>query len=318
MAVYEHRTVLLRATVELLAVGPGGRWLDGTLGGGGHAEAILDASSPDGTLLGIDRDPAALAAARSRLARFGQRFVALHGRFGDLDRLAGPRSPQWRGPYDGVLLDLGVSSPQLDHADRGFSFSQPGPVDMRMDPSRGQSAADLLDSLDEDGLVDILRRYGEEPRARRIAQAVLAGRPWPDTVALAETVAAASGYRNSRTHPATRTFQALRVAVNDELGELERGLDAATALLAPGGRLAVISFHSLEDRLVKHHFRALAGIGAPTDAYGQPLQAPAFALVHKRGLSGREHDPDNPRSRSARLRVLQRLPSPAAAPPPPR
>lgn len=319
---FEHRTVLRDATVEQLAVGPGGRWLDGTLGGGGHSEAILEASSPDGTVVGLDRDPAALAAARARLARFGDRFLALHGRFGDMLALVGPGSPHWQGPFDGIVLDLGVSSPQLDHADRGFSFQQPGPVDMRMDPTRGESAAELLARIDEAELVDILRRYGEEPRARRIARALLADQPFRDTVHLARVVESSSGYRRSRTHPATRTFQALRIAVNDELGELERGLDAATELLRPGGRLAVISFHSLEDRVVKHRFRTLAGIGAPTDAYGQPLEAPAFRLVTRRGLSGREHDADNPRSRSARLRVLERLPtssSPAApSTPPPR
>lgn len=315
---FHHVTVLLRATVQQLDVRPGGRWLDGTLGGGGHAEAVLDASSPDGWLLGLDRDPAALAAARARLQRHGDRFQAIHGRFGDMARLAGPDAAAWRGPYDGIVLDLGVSSPQLDHPGRGVSFQQPGPVDMRMDPTTGESAAELLDRLDEDQLTALLHRYGEEPRARRIARAVLAGRPWPDTAALAQAVAQASGYHGSRTHPATRTFQALRLAVNDELGELERALDAAPALLAPGGRLAVITFHSLEDRVVKHRFRALAGVGAPTDAYGHPLHPPAFRLVTRKAIDGREQDPDNPRARSARLRVLQRLPSPAAAPTSPR
>lgn len=318
---FVHRTVLRDATVEQLGVRPGGRWLDGTLGGGGHSEAILQASSPDGVVVGLDRDPRALEAARARLAPWGDRFLAVHGRFGDMLDLVGPGSAHWDGPFDGIVLDLGVSSPQLDQADRGFSFQQPGPIDMRMDQSRGESAAELLDRIDEDALVDLLHRYGEEPRARRIARAILAGRPWQDTVALAQAVERASGYRGSRTHPATRTFQALRMAVNDEPGELERGLSAAVELLAPGGRLAVISFHSLEDRVVKHCFRDLAGIGAPTDAYGQPLAAPAFRLVTRRGLSGSDHDPGNPRSRSARLRVLERLPlSPAAAPstPPPR
>lgn len=303
-ASFQHESVLLDATLELLAPAAGQRFLDGTLGGGGHSEALLRATAPDGVVVGIDRDPDALAAASARLASFGERFRPLRGRFGDMGRLAADL-----GPFDGILLDLGVSSPQLDRAERGFSFRQDGPLDMRMDPDAGDSAAELLDRITEDELVDILRRYGEEPRARRIARAILDGRPWSGTLALADAVARASGYRNSRTHPATRTFQALRMAVNDELGELERGLDAAVELLAPGGRLAVISFHSLEDRAVKHRFRTLAGIGAPRDEYGQPLERPGFQLVNRKGVAGRQADPDNPRARSARLRVLQRLPA---------
>lgn len=299
---FHHQSVLLDAAIEHLALRPGGRWLDGTLGGGGHAERLLQGSAPDGLVVGIDRDPQALAAAGRRLAAFGDRFVALRGRFGDMQRLAGDH-----GPFDGILLDLGVSSPQLDQPGRGFSFQQDGPVDMRMDPDQGDSAAALLDALDEPGLVDLLRRLGEEPRARPIARAILAGRPWTSTLALADCVARASGYHGSRTHPATRTFQALRMAVNDELGELERGLDAAGRLLAPGGRLAVITFHSLEDRLVKHHLRELAGVGAPRDAYGNPVAAPAWTLVTRKGLTGRDADPHNPRARSARLRVAQKL-----------
>jgi len=299
---FEHRTVLLDATLDQLAVRPGGRYLDGTLGGGGHAAAILARSAPDGRLVGIDRDPHAIAAACARLAAFGSRFVPLRGRFGDMEGLA-----SGLGPFDGLVLDLGVSSPQLDQARRGFSFRLDGPVDMRMDVDQPRTAADLLDSLDEPALVDILRRYGEEPRARRIARAILAGRPWTSTRALADCIALASGYRNSRTHPATRSFQAIRIATNDELGELERGLDGAERLLAPSGRLAVISFHSLEDRLVKHRFRALAGVGAPKDAYGQPLQPAQWALVTRKGIAGRLADPDNPRARSARLRVIERL-----------
>ncbi|RME27928.1 MAG: 16S rRNA (cytosine(1402)-N(4))-methyltransferase RsmH, partial [Deltaproteobacteria bacterium] len=288
---YHHRSVLVDAVVELLAVRPGGRYLDGTLGGGGHAAAILEASSPSGTVLGIDRDREAIDAATARNAPWGPRFEARHGRFGDLAQIAADRAP-----FDGILLDIGVSSPQLDRPERGFSLQADGPVDMRMDPSTGEPAAALLDRLDLNGLVRILREYGEEPRARRIARAILAGRPWTSTRALAETVAEASGYRHSRIHPATRTFQALRIAVNDELGELERALAAAPGLLAPGGRLAVITFHSLEDRLVKHRFRTLAGIGAPRDAYGHPVEAPAFRLVTRRGVAGRDADPDNPRA----------------------
>jgi 16S rRNA (cytosine1402-N4)-methyltransferase len=212
-----------------------------------------------------------------------------------------------RAPFDGILLDIGVSSPQLDHPERGFSLRADGPLDMRMDPTSGESAADLLDHMDEASLTTILRDYGEEPRAKRIARAILAGRPWEGTLALADAVARASGYRNSRTHPATRTFQALRIAVNDELGQLKRGLDAAVDLLAPNGRLAVISFHSLEDRIVKQRFRTLAAVGTPRDAYGHPRTPARVRLITRKPIRGAQHDAHNPRSRSASLRIVERL-----------
>jgi len=300
-----HLPVLRDPVVDLLGVRPGGVYLDATLGEGGHAEAILEASAPDGVVLGIDRDPSAIQAARERLAEAGPRLVAVHGRFGDLEALFGARAP-----LDGALFDLGVRSPQLDDAERGFSFLRDGPVDMRMDPTEQRSAAELLDELDEDGLVDILRRYGEEPRARPIARAILAGRPWSGTLALADAVARASGYHGGRTHPATRTFQALRIAVNDELGELRRGLDAALRLVRAHGRIVVISFHSLEDAFVKHTFRELAGVGTPRDAYGDPVVPPRARLLVPGGLDGRSGDPDNPRARSARVRAIEILPPP--------
>jgi len=301
---FEHRTVLRDATVQALQPQGGGRYLDGTLGGGGHAQALLEASGPDGVVVGIDRDPHALHAASLRLADYGPRFQPIRGRFGDMAQLAGA----W-APLDGLVLDLGVSSPQLDQADRGFSFQHDGPVDMRMDPEHGESAAELIARLDADQLADIIYRYGEEPRSRRIARAILADGPWTSTTALAECVARSSGYKRSRTHPATRTFQALRIAVNDELGELERALDAGLALLRPGGRMAVISFHSLEDRLVKQRFRRLAGKQTDRDEFGNPLTPPQGRLINPRGIAGRDADPDNPRARSARLRVIETLPS---------
>ena len=218
------------------------------------------------------------------------------------------------GPFHGILLDLGVSSPQLDTPERGFSLQHDGPVDMRMDPDQPLDAATLLEQLDEADLVDILRRYGEEPRARRIARAILAGRPWDSTLALARCVEKASGYRNSRTHPATRTFQALRIAVNGELSQLEQGMERALSMLAVGGRLAIISFHSLEDRMVKRRFREAAGRGTPRDAYGHPITPPIGRLIVPRGLAGAEHDRDNPRARSARLRVLEYCGPPPAPP----
>lgn len=304
IAGFEHRSVLLDDTLAQLAPRPGGRYLDGTLGGGGHSERILEASAPDGILVGLDRDPAALAAAGARLARFGERALLLRGRFSEMAQLA-----QAHGPFDGVLLDIGTSSPQLDQAHRGFSFMHDGPLDMRMDPSAGESAAELIDRLTEEELADVIYRYGDEPRSRRIARAIVAGRPWASTGALAACVAEGSGWKGSRTHPATRTFQALRIAVNDELGELERALPAAVSLLRPGGRLAIISFHSLEDRIVKGFLRAAAEIGTARDAYGAPLSAPTLRLCTRRAIDGAEADPTNPRSRSARLRVAERLPT---------
>ncbi|MBL8618313.1 MAG: 16S rRNA (cytosine(1402)-N(4))-methyltransferase RsmH [Deltaproteobacteria bacterium] len=301
---FVHAPVMLEATLRLLDPQPGGRFLDGTLGGGGHSAALLEAVGPTGLVVSLDRDPHALAAAGQRLAPFGAASLRLRGRFSDMVALAGAH-----GPFDGVLLDIGTSSPQLDHAARGFSFQHDGPLDMRMDPDGGESAAELIDRLDEEALADIIFRYGEEPRSRRIARALVAGRPWSRTAALAEAVAKASGWQGSRTHPATKTFQALRIAVNDELGELERALPAAISLLRPGGRLALISFHSLEDRIVKGFFRDGAAIGTARDAYGQPLSPPTLRLLTRRPLDGAEEDPSNPRARSARLRVAERLPS---------
>lgn len=297
---FVHRSVLLGAVLDHLRLQPGARVLDGTVGGGGHAESILAATGPDGLLVGIDRDPAALAAAGERLRRFGPRAVLLHGRFGEMERLASPHAP-----YDGLLLDVGVSSPQLDHVDRGFSFQHDGPLDMRMDTTAPVDAARFIDEIDEVGLVDVLRRYGEEPRARRIAHAILAGRPWTSTRALADCVASASGWHGGRTHPATRTFQALRIAVNDELNELDRALDAAIHLVRPGGRLCFISFHSLEDRIVKRRLREWAGSDRARDAYGNPVGPCLGHLVSPRGVAGADADPENPRARSARLRCLE-------------
>jgi 16S rRNA (cytosine1402-N4)-methyltransferase len=300
---FDHRPVLLEATLDVLQPRSGGRYLDCTLGAGGHAEAVLNRSAPDSTLVGVDRDPRALAAATERLKGFGERFIPIKSPFSAI----ADQASEW-GPFDGILLDLGVSSPQLDHPERGFSFRKDGPVDMRMDSEQELTASILIDELDERGLADILRRLGEEPRARRIARAILEGRPWTSTTALAACVAESSGYRNSRTHPATRTFQALRMAVNDELGQLDAAMEAALGMLAPGGRLAIISFHSLEDRKVKRRFRTAAGEDSPKDPYGNPLIRPEFRLPHRRGISGKKADAGHPRSRSARLRVLEKIP----------
>ena len=306
MAALRHRSVLLPEVLDLLAPRAGGTYVDATLGEGGHSEAILEASAPDGRVIGLDRDPSAIAAASERLARFGDRFQAIRGAFGALAELVSE-------PVEGVLFDLGVRSPQIDEGARGFSFLHDGPVDMRMDPDQALSAAELIEASDEAALAEILFKYGEEPRGRAIAAALRRGRPWTSTLALADAVARASGYHGGRTHPATRTFQALRIAVNDELGELERGLEAALLRIRPGGRLVVISFHSLEDRIVKHRLAAAAGKDAPKDGYGHPVVPPIAKLLVPGGLDGRTHDPENPRARSARVRAIEILPSPSPA-----
>jgi len=294
----EHVPVLLDDVLALLAVRPGGFYVDGTLGLGGHSSAIIAAG---GRLLGTDRDACAIARARERLGaeRPGAAAELHHAPFSRLPPILGGRLA------DGILLDLGVSSPQLDRPERGFSFRADGPVDFRMDPSSGEPATAWLDRVSEVELVRVLFEYGEERHARRVARAILAARPFRGTLHLAEVVASVVP-RDGRIHPATRTFQALRIVTNDELGELDRALQSLPGCLAPGGRLVVISFHSLEDRRVKDRFRDLAGADAPRDLYGHPLVAPAYRLVERRARKG-ESDP-NPRARSARLRALERLP----------
>src|SRR3954466_13682306 len=245
-------------TLALLAPRAGGVYCDATLGGGGHAERILRATSPDGRVIGIDRDPAALRAAGERLSPFGDRVTLVHGTFAEaraiLERMGVV-------PVDGFVLDLGVSSPQLDHGERGFSFRQAGPLDMRMDPTGGETAEGLIRRIGVDELKDMLRRYGEERYAGRIARAikdaVMEGAV-TSTTELAALVAQAVPTRERHKDPATRTFQALRIAVNDELGQLERFLADFPSLVKPGGRVVVIAFHSLEDGLVKNRFRDLA------------------------------------------------------------
>ena len=310
-----HVPVLLREVLETLRPGRGGLFVDATLGLGGHAEAILDAS-PDVRLVGVDRDPEALALARERLARFGGRLVAVEGRHEELalhlDRL-GIRE------VDGVLADLGVSSMQLDRAERGFSFMKDGPLDMRMGPS-GPTAADLVAELGADELARVFREYGEEPRAKAVARAVVSAReaaPIRTTGELRALVAkAVGGRREEGRDPATRVFQALRIATNRELVELERFLDDAIARLSLGARLAVLSYHSLEDRIVKDVFRdRSAGCTCPPSF---PVcvcsRRRVLALVTKKPIRPSEEEvAANRRARSARLRVAERI-----APGPPR
>lgn len=286
---------------------PGGVYLDGTLGGGGHALALALAAQPDGRLLGIDADPAALAAARARLEQAGlppAGYTLHHGRFGDMGAIARAHGC---AAVDGILLDLGVSSHQLDTAERGFSFSADGPLDMRLDPGRGDTAADLVNTLHEADLADLIFRYGDERLSRRIARAIAERRrsaPFTRTAELAALVARAVGRGgHDRIHPATRTFQALRIAVNAELDQLESALPQAIDLLRPGGRLAVISFHSLEDRIVKLFFRAESGYG------GSANERPArLRIITRKPIeAGAAEVAANPRSRSAKLRVAERV-----------
>ena len=251
---FEHKSVMLGEVLDLFKGRNIHRFIDGTLGGAGHSAAILEAH-PEASLLGLDRDETALAAATERLAPFKGRWQALHSCYSRMAEAA--RSIGWDS-VDAVLLDLGVSSPQIDTPERGFSFRFDVPLDMRMDTSQGRTAAELLNGLSEKELADVFFKYGEEHKSRQIAKAVVARRqqrPWQGTMEFAKLVSAIVGHgQKNGLPPATRCFQALRIAVNDELGELERGLQAALELLSPGGLLLVISFHSLEDRIVKQFF----------------------------------------------------------------
>ena len=300
---FVHETVLRDEVVQLLKPVPGKRLVDATLGGGGHAEALLAAGAE---VVGVDRDPAAIAAARARLAR-SERFRAVEGRAGALEALLGPMGLL---PVDGVLLDLGVSSPQLDVPSRGFSFQADGPLDMRMSPS-GETAAELIAGLSESELAQVLRDLGEEPFSRPIARALKQDRP-TTTFEAVESVKRAVPRRAwpSKVHVATRTFQALRIAVNDELGELDRVLSSLPRLLRIGGRAAVIAFHSLEDRAVKQAFRALEGRctcppGLPICACGAQG---TFRVLTRRAVQASDTEVErNPRARSARLRAVERV-----------
>jgi 16S rRNA (cytosine1402-N4)-methyltransferase len=304
-----HQPVLLAEVVALLSLRKEGIYVDGTFGRGGHSRAILADLGPDGRLLAIDRDPAAVAAGRE-LAAADPRLEILHGEFSHLGQWLAERG--WHGRVQGILLDLGVSSPQLDDPGRGFSFSRPGPLDMRMNPASVQpGAADWLAQAREEEIARVLWELGEERFARRIARAIVAARrerPLLDTVQLAEIVAAACPSREPGKHPATRSFQAIRIHINRELEELAATLDQALAALAAGGRLAVISFHSLEDRLVKRFFRA----GERGDDLPRGLPVTAAELRPRLRLIGRAVHPSaaeiaaNPRSRSAVLRVAEK------------
>lgn len=307
LATDHHLPVLWDEAVSALLPAAGGRYADGTFGGGGHTRLLLERSAPDGRVLAFDLDPDAIA--RGEAWRTGARLVLVNASFASMYDAA-----QQAGmlPLDGVLLDLGFSSFQIDDPDRGFSLRHDGPLDMRFDRKSGPTAADLVNSLDEAALTDLIWRCGEDRNARRIASALVrerAQRPIEGTQRLAEIVARASGGQRGRIHPATRTFQALRIATNDELNTLERALDAAKRALRPGGRLAVISFHSLEDRIVKQFIaRESATCVCPPE---QPIctchTVPSLEPVGKPVKPTNEEVERNARSRSAIMRVAERL-----------
>jgi len=301
-----HIPVMLEEVLSALQPRTGGRYVDGTLGGAGHAAAILKASSPSGWLFGCDRDGVAVEVAKARLAEFAGRWEIRRGTFDELGDWLEP------GSCDGVLFDLGVSSPQLDVAERGFSFQADGPLDMRMDTRQPVTAASIVNEWSADELARIFRTYGDEPQARRFARVITEDRPFMTTKQLADLIERVSPRAGRKAHPATKIFQALRIAVNDEIGFVERGLSAAFEVLKPGGRLAVITFHSLEDRTVKLWGREMArDYTFPGDVDVPELRqdcVPKMRLVSRKAiLPGEAELARNPRARSAQLRVLEKV-----------
>lgn len=304
---FPHQSVLYHEVLEALAPSSGKNYLDGTLGAGGHAEGILHTSAPSGRLLGLDLDPQALAIAQQRLISFQQRAILRKSSY-----LNAPDILQEIGwPYfDGILLDLGVSSMQIDQPDRGFSFTKEGPLDMRFGPDTRLSAADLVNSLNEESLEEILRAYGEERYARRIARAIVKARPLFETRTLAEVVQKAVPFKGAPIHPATRTFQALRIATNQELETLTDALPRLLNSLAPNGRIAVISFHSLEDRIVKNFFKIESKdcICPPEQLVCTCGHTASLRILTKKPIQPTHQETQaNPRARSARLRVAVKI-----------
>ena len=305
----EHDPVLADEVGAVLDLKAGGCYVDATFGRGGHTARILAALGGEGRVLALDRDPQAIEAGRKRFQQ-DLRLTLIHSPFADLGRVLSQHAPGRQ--IDGVLFDLGVSSPQLDEAGRGFSFRADGPLDMRMDPTAGQPVADWLAGAGIDEMREVIATLGEERFARRVAQAIVAARqrePLTRTVQLAQVVAAAVRTREPGKHPATRTFQALRMFINDELGQLARGLSAALEAVAPGGRIAVISFHSLEDRAVKQFFAALSSIDPALKRLPiiPETAKPRLKLVGKKLKPSAAELERNPRARSAILRVAEKL-----------
>ncbi|MCL4560526.1 MAG: 16S rRNA (cytosine(1402)-N(4))-methyltransferase RsmH [Chloroflexi bacterium] len=302
-----HQPVLYNETLHTLAPTTSGYYVDGTVGAGGHAWGILTASSPGGRLLGMDLDPQALALARQRLSVFGKRCTLVHASY---TTLAEQISALGWPAVNGILLDLGVSSMQLETPQRGFSFQSDGPLDMRFDPTSLETAADLVNDLPEADLADLIWKYGEDPKSRQIAKAIIKARPITTTRQLAEIIEWTIGRPQKGIHPATRTFQALRISVNQELVSIISVLPTAIAALAPGGRLVIIAFHSLEDRIVKQYFHRES-----RDCICPPRQ-PICTCGHKASINEITRHPIraseeelhlNPRARSARLRVAEKI-----------
>lgn len=308
---YRHVTVLLDEAIAALAVRPDGRYLDGTFGRGGHSRLLLRQLGPDGDLLGFDKDPLAIATGQALAAEDG-RFVVVQRSFAELGDEVTQRG--WAGTLSGVLLDLGVSSPQLDDPERGFSFLNDGPLDMRMDPSRGISAAEWISTASEEDIARVFKEYGEERFAKRMARAVVqrrVERPFERTADLAQVLTVANPAWEKGKNPATRAFQGLRIFINNELGDLETGLEAALEALEVGGRLVVISFHSLEDRIVKQFMRRHAKGEADSLPRDLPIIpekfVPRLKLLGKPQYASAEEIKANPRSRSAVMRVAEKL-----------
>lgn len=306
-----HIPVLLHETIEALSLTPGAHYIDATVGGGGHTQAILEAVGPDGRVIGFDRDRSALLLATERLQELGDRFVPIHDSFATL--------PDHReeidavGPISGIIADLGLSSMQLDQAHRGFAFRLDAPLDMRFDQSRGQTAAELLQSIEEEKLANVLYQFADEKQSRRIARAIVQQRetePVVTTMQLADLIERTIGRRpGSKTHPATRTFQALRIAVNHELDHVQQFIPQAIDVLAPGGRLALITFHSLEDRLVKQALKLAATdcICPPEIPECRCNHEATVELINRKSIKPQtEEQKHNPRSRSAQLRIVQK------------
>jgi 16S rRNA (cytosine1402-N4)-methyltransferase len=306
MKTTSHKPVLYEEIIHSLQPKSPRRYIDGTVGAGGHARGLLEACAPDGCLIGLDLDPQALALARENLAPYGKRVILVQASYDSLLEVMADLG--WE-TVDGILLDLGVSSMQLDTPERGFSFQIEAPLDMRFKPEHGLTAAQLLSSTPEADLADLLFKYGEEPRAKRIAKMIVQASPVRTTTQLAEIVRRAYP-EHSRVHPATRTFQALRIAVNDELAILGNGLPRALRALHSGGRLAVISFHSLEDRIVKNFFRSNSKdqINPPYERIYEVERKAMLKELHRKPITASEEElQENPRARSAKLRVAVKL-----------
>lgn len=306
---FTHKSVLYEESLELLNCKPGHIVVDGTLGGGGHARGILESIVPGGKLIGIDRDPQALEYATEKLSEFEDTFIPIHGNFADVDSILRDLDIE---SIDGMILDIGVSSPQLDNVERGFTYREDAPLDMRMNPDQDFSAYDVVNGYSRQQLTKIIGSYGEERWASRIAQFIVDNRPIETTGKLVTIIKAAipAGARRRGPHPAKRTFQAIRIEVNGELDALKQGIDRAIEVLKPGGRLCIISFHSLEDRIVKRAFKRLedpciCAKDAPICVCGLE---PKVEIVTRKPIMASERElKGNPRARSARLRACQKL-----------